>query len=249
MIAFALFTLTLARCTMSIGSSPPGCDAPFCFAFRAFARPLHSQYILISSLKTPHEVNLARFNYTDFSRSSGNRSFNGTQANVLRKSVCVSLGISSDTVASHEMFHLLNGAHQFRQLCSLKRLRARPTLYGFHISCSLRHLLKPCSPPADMTTSKLSPSVRADSTTKSCQSISADISTPSSSTPTTPIAGVTTSCDSAANAQAPRTFGNTPDTLLSTFLVHTWKFSSLLEKTGGFPKPFGSTRHPSHRCL
>ena len=39
---------------MSIGSSPPGCDEPFCLAFRA-AWPLHSQYVLISSLKTPFE--------------------------------------------------------------------------------------------------------------------------------------------------------------------------------------------------
>ena len=49
------------------------------------------------------------------------QSFMGTHANVFRKSVCVSLGISSATAASHEIFHLLDGAHQFRQLCSRRR--------------------------------------------------------------------------------------------------------------------------------
>ena len=53
---------------------PPGCDEPFSFAFRA-AWPLHSQYVLTSSLKTPFEFSLARFNCTCFSRSSGNKAF------------------------------------------------------------------------------------------------------------------------------------------------------------------------------
>ena len=69
--------------------------------------------------------------------------------------VCVSSGISSATVASHEIFHLLDGAHQYR--ISLKRLRARPAVYGFHLPCNLHQLSKPWSPPVDVTTSKLSP--------------------------------------------------------------------------------------------
>ena len=155
------------------------------------------------------------------------QSFKGTHATVFRKSVCISLSISSATVSSHEIFHLLDGAHEFRQLCSrwrqnpIKRLRARPAVYGFHLPCSLRQLSKPWSPPADMTMSKLSPSVRADNTTKSCTSLSADVSTPSSGTPIATVAAVTTSCDSAAKAKALRAFGNTPDTLFSIFLVHT----------------------------
>ena len=55
---------------------------------------------------------------------------------------------------------------------SLKRLRARPAVYGSHLLCNLRQLSKPWSPPADITTSKPSPSVRADSTMKSCLSLS-----------------------------------------------------------------------------
>ena len=43
-----------------------------CFTFRP-AWPLHSQYVLISSLKTPYEFSLARFNCTCYSRSSGNK--------------------------------------------------------------------------------------------------------------------------------------------------------------------------------
>ena len=71
----------------------------------------------------------------------------------------------------------LDGAHQFRQLCSrrrqvsLNRLRA---VYGFHLPCSMRQLSKPWSPLANITTSTLSPSVRDHSTMKSCPSISAD---------------------------------------------------------------------------
>ena len=46
----------------------------------------HSQYVLTSSLKTPYEVNLARFNCTCFSRSPGNKA-----SREFRKSVCISL--------------------------------------------------------------------------------------------------------------------------------------------------------------
>ena len=36
-LAFALFALALPSASLSIGSSSPGCDEPFCFTFRAFA--------------------------------------------------------------------------------------------------------------------------------------------------------------------------------------------------------------------
>ena len=203
---------------MSIGSSPPGCDEPFCFAHRAFAWPLHSQYVLISSLKTPYEVNLARFNCTCFSRSSGNKA----SRELMRMS---SARVCAFPWASRRLQYNLTRSSIFSMapinsgnfICvgdriSLKRLRARPAVYGFHLPCSLRQLSKPWSPPADMTMSKLAPSVRADNTTESCPFISADVSTPSSGTPVATVAAVTTSCDSAANVKAPRTFGNTPDT-------------------------------------
>ena len=93
---------------------------------------------------------------------------------------------------------------------SLKRLRARPAVYGPHLLCNLRQLLKPWSPPADITTSKLSPSVSADSTVKSCPSICVDISASSSGTPSATAVDVTASGDSTTNDKAPRTFGNTP---------------------------------------
>ena len=83
---------------------------------------------------------------------------------------------------------------------SLKRLRARPNVYGSHLLCNLRQLSKPWSPSVDMTMSKLSLSVRADNTTKSCPSIPANVSTPSSGTPIATVAAVTTSCDSAGGA-------------------------------------------------
>ena len=66
---------------------------------------------------------------------------------------------------------------------TLKRLRARPAVYGSHLLCNFRQLSKPWSPPADITTSKLSPSVRADSTMKSCPSVSVNSPASSSSTP------------------------------------------------------------------
>ena len=115
--------------------------------------------------------------------------FQGTHANVFRKTVCIFLSISSATVASHEIFHLLDGAHEFRQLGSRRRQNlpqetsCSSVMYGFHLPCSLRQLSKPWSLLADMTMSKLSPSVRADDTTKSCTFISADVSTPNSGTP------------------------------------------------------------------
>ena len=107
------------------------------------------------------------------------QSFKGTHANVFRKIVCISLSIFSATAASHEIFHLLDGTHKLRQF----HLRRRQNLpqetscssrcVRVHLPCSLRQLSKPWSLPADMTMSKLSPSVRADNTTKSCPSISA----------------------------------------------------------------------------
>ena len=122
------------------------------------------------------------------------QSFKGTHANVFRKMVCISLSISSATVASHEIFHLPHmSSGNFARVgdrISLKRLRARPAVYGFHLPCNLRQLSKPWSPPADMTMSKISPSVRADNTTKSCTTISADVSTPSSGTPIATVADV-----------------------------------------------------------
>ena len=144
------------------------------------------------------------------SRDHLQQSFKGTNSNVFRKIVCIFLSISSATIASHEIFHLFDGAHQFRPF----RLRRRQNLPQ-ETSCSSRcvwvppsvQFLKPWSPPVDMTTSKLSPSVRADNTTKNCPSITANVSTPSSGTPIATVDVVTTSCDSAANAKAPRTYG------------------------------------------
>ena len=142
------------------------------------------------------------------------QSFKGTHANFFCKIVCISLSVSSATAASHEIFHLLDGAHEFRQLCSRRRQNLPQ-----ETSCSSRCVrvppsvqLAPTLEPADMTMSKLSPSLRAANTTKSYPSVSADVSTPSLGTPIATVAAVTTSCDSAANVKAPRTFGNTPDT-------------------------------------
>ena len=73
--------LPLPKATMSIGSSPLGGDDPF---LHAFAWPLHSQYVLIFSLKTPHEVNLERFQLHVFLEIIWQRSFQGTHANVFR---------------------------------------------------------------------------------------------------------------------------------------------------------------------
>ena len=61
------------------------------------------------------------------------QSFKGTHANVFRKTVCISLSISSATVASHEIFHLLDGTHQLRQF----HLRRRQNLPQ-ETSCSSR---------------------------------------------------------------------------------------------------------------
>ena len=44
-----------------------------------------------------------------------------------------------------------------------------------HLLCNLRQLSKPRSPPADVTTSKLCPSVRVDSTLKACPPFSTDV--------------------------------------------------------------------------
>ena len=66
---------------------------------------------------------------------------------------------------------------------SLKRLRARPAVHGSYLLRNLHQLSKPWSPPAAITTSKLSLSVRSDNTTKCCASISVDVSAPSPSSP------------------------------------------------------------------
>ena len=167
---------------MSIGSSPPGCDEPFCFAFRACASPLHSQYVLISSLKTPYEVDLARFNCTCFSRSSGNkasselvRMYSARVSAFPWASRRLQWRLTRSSILS--MAHISSGNFtRGGDRISLKRLRARPAVYGFHLPCSLHQLSKTWSPPADITTSKLAPSVRADST------MTADISASSSGT-------------------------------------------------------------------
>ena len=52
-LAFAVVALAFAKRTDVNGSSPPGCDGPSCFVVRTFAWPLHSQYVLISFIKTP----------------------------------------------------------------------------------------------------------------------------------------------------------------------------------------------------
>ena len=73
-------------------------------------------------------------------------------------------------------------------------------MFGSILLCNLRLLSKPWSLLADITTSKLSPSVRVDSTMKSCPSISVDISASSSGTPSaTAVAVSGASCDSAGS--------------------------------------------------
>ena len=71
------------------------------------------------------------------------QSFMGTRAYVSFKNVCISLGISSATAASHEIFHLLDGAHQFRQLSATESPSTDfvlvPLCTGstFHAACAI----------------------------------------------------------------------------------------------------------------
>ena len=132
---------------------------------------------------------------------------------------------------------------------SLMRLRARPAVYRSHLLCNLRQLSKPWSPPADITTSKLSPSVRADSTMKSCPSISVDISASSSGTPSATAVAVTASCDSTANDKAPRTFReHTRHVVLDLLGPHVEVFFSAREHWW-LSQAFRVNKHPSRRCL
>ena len=93
--------------------------------------------------------------------------FQLTHANVVRKSVWIHPQVNSFAVDS----------------IFFKKLRARPVVSGSHLLCDLRQFSKPQSLLAHVTTSKLSPSARADSTLKSCPSMSADVSSSSSGTP------------------------------------------------------------------
>ena len=175
--------------------------------------PLHSQYVLISSLKTPYEVNLARFNCTCFSRSSGNKA----SRELMRMSsarLCAFPWAPRRLQKRLTRFSIFSMAPQAISFASATESPSRDfvlvplcTDSTFRTTCansrSHGHLL---------LTLKLSPSVRADNTTKSCPSISANVSTPSSGTAIATVAAVTTSCDSTAYVKAPRTFGNTPDT-------------------------------------
>ena len=118
-----------------------------------------------------------------------------------------------------------------------------------HVRIPVLVLSKPWSPPADITTSNLSLSVRADSTMKSCPSISVDIPASSSGTPSATAVTVTASCDSTANDKVPRAFGNTPDTKFSTFLApHVEVFFSVREHWW-LSQAFRVSKHPSRRCL
>ena len=106
---------------------------------------------------------LARFNCTCFSRSYGNKASKELMRMSFRKIVC------TFPLASRRPQYRLTRSSIFSMapintgnfICvgdriSLKRLRARPAVYGSHLPCSLRQLSKPWSPPADMTMSKLS---------------------------------------------------------------------------------------------
>ena len=134
-----------------------------------------SQYVLISSLQTPHEFSLARFNCTCFSRSYGNKA----SSELVRMSsarLCTFPWASRRpqwrlTRSSILSMAPTNSGSFTRDgdKISLKLLRARPAVHGSHLLCNSRQLSKPWSPPADITTSKLSPSVRADNTMKSCR--------------------------------------------------------------------------------
>ena len=131
--------LTDVFVSSSIGSSPPGCDGPFCFAFRSFAWPLSTFTICFRfSHKTP-EVSLAWFNRTCFSRSSRNRA----PRELMRRSsarVCAFLWASPIL----SMAHIISGNFaRVGDRISLKRLRTRPPVYVFHLPCSLRQLSKP----------------------------------------------------------------------------------------------------------
>ena len=94
------------------------------------------------------------------------------------------------------MAHISSGnfARVGRQNLPQETLCSRPLCTGSTFRAACASSRSHGHTPADITTSKLSPSVRADNTTKSCPSISADVSTPSSA--------VTTSCDSAATRQS-----------------------------------------------
>ena len=114
----------------------------FCFVFRAFCvtstLTVCFDFFSQDTIRSQSTVRVCRDHLATM--------LQGNSCECLpQECVCVSVGISSATVASHEIFHLLDGAHQFRQLCSrrrqnlsLKRLRARPAVYGFDHPCSLR---------------------------------------------------------------------------------------------------------------
>ena len=81
LLAFAFALATLASCLVC----PCLCQMRQCplgrlllgvmdLSVSRFVLRVHSQYVLISSLKTPYEVNLARFNCTCFSRSANKAS-------------------------------------------------------------------------------------------------------------------------------------------------------------------------------
>ena len=122
---------------------------------------------LISSLMTLCEFSLARFNCTCFLEIIWQQSFKGTHADVLRKTQHLVDHSSVSRDLPSFRWHPSTQAASLAMATKilLKRLGARPAVYGSHLPCSLRQLSQSWSPPADITTSKLSPSVRADSTT------------------------------------------------------------------------------------
>ena len=172
-------SMPLSSESVSTGSSLPGCGDPFDFGPRVC--PRYSQHGRISFRKSAYVVRLMRCNCTCFSRSSGSNA----SSEVMRMSsatVCwrswssrlLQWRLTRASIFQVEPFSSVNFAHCADKM-SLRRLWARSVMYGPYLLRNRCQLSLSRSPPAAVTMTKLSTSVRTDNTWKSCATISADV--------------------------------------------------------------------------
>ena len=181
--------------------------------------------VLISSLKTPYEFILARSIVHVFRNHLEQRLQVNSCECLPRK--CVRLTRFSILSMAH-----ISSAHGGDRI-SLKRFSVRPTVHGFHLPCSLRQLSK----------SKLSPSVRTDSTMKS----STQISFPSSGTPTATVVALTASLRLCCKRQSSTHFRGHTD--LHGSLLLCLNFPSLSGQQVSFSRYLRTIQQSTKHCI
>ena len=157
----------------------------------------------------PHAIQLRAF-----LEVFGQRCFKSAPADVLSDCVLAGLGIASAAAASHEIFQFLNDTRHLWQLCALRcqdvtqETACTPCQLSFPICCAFGANSRTHNHLQTMSRCPLH-RLRADNTTKSCASMSAD-SNSTLGTSSSIASELTFFEDPAAQSDAVRTCGYVP---------------------------------------